>query len=61
MRGSLIIHDTDQFDAKISDFGFHVEMGKLIFFAYWNGNGNKYLAAKWAVQFIKDHQGIKDE
>ena len=63
MRGSVIIRDTvcssGIANERISDFGFHSKMAELLFLAYWNGN--RELAIKWAVAFIREHQDLTDE
>ena len=53
-----IIRDSDQNGDRISDFGVNRKMAELIFLAYWNGNGNREYAAKWAIEFIKEHQDL---
>ena len=60
-RRNKVIYDTRICDEMVvSDIAFHTDMAELIFCCYWSGR-NELQAAKWAVDFIMEHQGIKHE
>lgn len=46
---------------EVTRWGVHRDMAAMLFFCFWNGNGNKKYAAKWAIDFIIEHQNIKDK
>ena len=43
-----------------ASFGVHLDMAMLLFDVYIMGISNSFWAAKYAISFIRDHQGIKD-
>ena len=53
-----IIRDTVRDGHLLSDFAYHRDIAILLFRAYWTGNRD--FAARWAIEFIRDHQGLKN-
>ena len=65
-RRKKVIWDTDNHESIISGFGYHGDMASMIFFSYYTINGFygdsdfNLTAARWAIDFIRDHQDIKN-